>query len=67
MNRGNLMMIKRLFRYAFSVAAISSLFTVSAAAQTRIHVLDVGQGLSGEKLYAGVQRGGNGGRHSPVS
>ena len=46
MNRGNLMMIKRLFRYAFSVAAISSLFTVSAAAQTRIHVLDVGQGLS---------------------
>ncbi len=39
-------MIKRLFRYAFSVAAISSLFTVSAAAQTRIHVLDVGQGLS---------------------
>ena len=37
---------KRLFTYAFSVAALSSLITIPAAAQTDIHVLDVGQGLS---------------------
>lgn len=37
---------KKLFKYAFSVAALSSLLAVPTPAQTDVHVLDVGQGLS---------------------
>lgn len=38
--------MKHLLKYALSIAALSSLLTVPAFAQTEVHVLDVGQGLS---------------------
>ena len=38
--------MKRLMKYVISVAAMSGLIAAPAFAQTEIHVLDVGQGLS---------------------
>lgn len=38
--------MKRLFKYVLSVAAMSGLIASPAFAQTEVHVLDVGQGLS---------------------
>lgn len=38
--------MKRLLKYVLSIAAMSSLTTVPVFAQTEVHVLDVGQGLS---------------------
>ncbi len=38
--------MKRLLKYVLSVAAISGLTVIPASAQTEVHVLDVGQGLS---------------------
>lgn len=38
--------MKRLLKYVFSIAAMSSLIATPVFAQTEVHVLDVGQGLS---------------------
>ena len=38
--------MKRLLKYLISLAAMSGLITIPAFAQTEVHVLDVGQGLS---------------------
>jgi len=38
--------MKRLLKYVLSIASITCLSTVPAFAQTKVHVLDVGQGLS---------------------
>ena len=38
--------MKRLFKYALTIAAMSGLMAAPVFGQTEIHVLDVGQGLS---------------------
>lgn len=38
--------MNRIFKYALTLAAMSTLFTTPAFAQTDVHILDVGQGLS---------------------